>query len=46
MKKIETGIGKEVYDKGKFKLAETLFIEMIQKDEFDEFLTLPAYEHI
>ena len=46
MKKIEIGISKEVYDKGKFKLAETLFIEMIQKDEFDEFLTLPAYEHI
>ena len=45
-KKIQKEIGEEAYDKGKFGLAINLFSEMIKKDEFDEFLTLPAYAHI
>ena len=28
------------------KPASTLFSEMIKKDEFDEFLTLPAYNYL
>ena len=43
---IKNEIGIEVYDAGKFDVASTLFEEMILKDEFDEFLTLPAYQLI
>jgi malate synthase len=31
---------------GVFPTAARLFAEMIQQDSFDEFLTLPAYEHL
>ena len=44
--KIKEEIGQETYSKGKFNLAINLFSEMIKKDKFDEFLTLPAYTHI
>ena len=30
----------------KFKLAISLFSDMVLKNEFDDFLTLPAYKHI
>ena len=43
---IKVEIGEDVYNNGKFKLATNLFVEMIQKNDFDEFLTLPAYSHI
>ena len=43
---IKTEISEEVYNQGKFELASNLFVDMILKDEFDEFLTLPAYSHI
>jgi hypothetical protein len=29
-----------------FPTAARLFAEMIKQDTFDEFLTLPAYEHL
>ena len=44
--KIKKEIGQETYNNGKFNLARSLFSEMIKKDDFDEFLTLPAYVHI
>ena len=37
-------IGPERYRDGQFALAARLFGNMIRKPEFDEFLTLPAYE--
>ena len=43
---IEKEVGTERFSKGKFKLASELFEEMIMSDNLDEFLTLPAYEHI
>ena len=43
---IKTEISEEIYNQGKFELASNLFVDMILKDEFDEFLTLPAYSHI
>ena len=43
---IEKEIGTERFSKGKFELASKLFKEMIISDNLDEFLTLPAYEHI
>ena len=43
---IEKEIGNERFSNGKFDLASSLFKEMILKDDFDEFLTLPAYKYI
>jgi malate synthase len=43
---IKNEIGQDRFDSGKFNLAMNLFKEMILKEEFDEFLTLPAYNHI
>ena len=43
---IENEIGKEKYSNGKFDLASRLFEDMILSKEFDEFLTLPAYNYI
>ena len=46
MEKLKTQIGDDLFSSGKFELAISLFTDMVQKDEFDEFLTLPAYQHI
>ena len=46
MDAIKIEIGTERFNNGKFDLALDLFREMIYKKEFDEFLTLPAYQHI
>ena len=43
---INKEIGDERFNKGKFDLALKLFKEMIFKEDFDEFLTLPAYQYI
>tara|TARA_Y100001970_G_scaffold182100_1_gene221609 strand:- start:39 stop:1631 length:1593 start_codon:yes stop_codon:yes gene_type:complete len=44
--KIKEEIGADRFNNGKFDLAINLFTTMIKKDEFDEFLTLPAYNFI
>lgn len=41
---IQTEIGENRFKEGKFEQASTLFSNMIKKNEFDEFLTVPAYE--
>ena len=41
---IQTEIGENRFKEGKFEQASTLFSDMIKKNEFDEFLTVPAYE--
>ena len=46
LESIKQVIGEEKFDSGKFELAKKLFSEMIQKEDFDEFLTLPAYQFI
>ena len=46
MKKLKIQIGAELYEFGKFELAISLFSDMVQKNEFDDFLTLPAYKYI
>ena len=43
---IKSEIGENQYNTGRFKDASTLFAEMIKKNEFDEFLTLPAYNYL
>jgi len=42
--RIETEVGAERFANGHFQAAAQLFARMITSDEFDEFLTLPAYE--
>jgi malate synthase len=44
--KITQLLGKEAYDKGRFKEAEVLFDSLVLQDEFQEFLTLGAYQKI
>ncbi len=46
LEKIESQIGKPAYDKRKFHLAHELFGKITTDDEFAEFLTLPAYQHL
>jgi len=43
---LKESLGENNYSHGKFDLAVSLFTDMVKKDEFDEFLTLPAYQHI
>ncbi len=44
MRRIEEQIGPDAFDADNFNAAATLFGDMVTKREFDEFLTLPAYE--
>ncbi len=44
--KIQGEIGAERYARGNFPKAIELFLRMVKADQFDEFLTLPAYEQI
>ena len=44
--KIKNNIGTDNFNNGKFDLAVDLFNNMIFNKEFDDFLTLPAYQHI
>jgi len=46
MSVIESEVGKERFISGKYSQASILFSEMIKKDEFDEFLTIPAYNQL
>jgi len=43
---IKNEIGEDRFNSGKFDMASKLFKDMILKDDFDEFLTLPAYKYI
>ena len=43
---IEKEIGEKRFNDGKFQLASEIFKSMIISENFDEFLTLPAYKHI
>ena len=46
MEVIQAEIGEKRFSSGKFAKASALFSEMIKKDEFDDFLTLPAYNYL
>jgi malate synthase len=43
---IEKELGAERFAAGSFETATKLFVEIVQKTEFDEFLTLPAYDYL
>ncbi|MDP6344450.1 MAG: malate synthase A [Alphaproteobacteria bacterium] len=44
--KIRAEVGGAAYDGGKYEEAAELFLQMITEEEFQDFLTLPAYERI
>src|SRR5664280_217738 len=44
--KIRATIGEQIYDAGRFKEAQELFEQVALDDKFEDFLTLPAYQHI
>lgn len=46
MQTIRQELGDERFENGHFETASRLFAEMILRDEFTEFLTLPAYEYL
>ena len=46
MKVIESEIGEKKINEGTYYQACDLFIKMINNDDFDEFLTLPAYNKL
>jgi len=43
---IEKEIGSRRFADGKFPLATELFLRLTTHDHFEEFLTIPAYEHL
>lgn len=43
---LKTTLGRTAYDPGSFAKAATLFLDLATAEELDEFLTLPAYEHL
>ncbi len=44
--KIKNQVGEDVYKNNKFDQAAELFNQLINQDEFAEFLTLPAYKQL
>ena len=46
LKQIKLNVGEEKYGNGKFKEASDIFYTMSTSNEFEEFLTLPAYKLI
>jgi malate synthase len=44
--KIRADVGEAAFDAGKFPLARDLFTDLVLRDDFVEFLTLPAYDHL
>jgi len=43
---IQSEIGEKRFNSGQFSVASSLFADMIKKDDFYEFLTLPAYNYL
>ena len=43
---IKALVGEENYRTGKFELASRLFDQLVKDDNFSEFLTLSAYDHL
>ena len=46
MERIRAEIGQNRFEGGSYDKAADMFSEMVRKDDFDEFLTLPAYEYL
>lgn len=46
MERIAEQVGKERFTTGRYVLAATLFERLVSSDTLEEFLTVPAYDHI
>jgi malate synthase len=46
MATIKDKAGDEAYEKGRWQDAQGLFTEMALADDFEDFLTIPAYERM
>jgi malate synthase len=46
LEKLKTHLGDSKFGSGKFELAAELFERITIRNEFPEFMTLAAYEHI
>jgi len=46
LEKLKQRIGEKAFSSGRFELAARMFQEMTASEEFPEFLTIPAYQHI
>ncbi len=46
LNKIKEAVGEEHYEAGKYELAARLFTESTCQDDFEEFLTIPGYQHL
>ncbi|MDY0324055.1 MAG: malate synthase A [Candidatus Carbobacillus sp.] len=44
--KIREMVGEERFERGKYEAAKTLFLDLALREDFVEFLTLPAYERL
>ena len=46
LEKIRTALGDELYTEGRFKEAQAIFERVALEEEFEEFLTVPAYDYL
>ncbi len=46
LEKIKEYVGQERYNQGKFELAVSLFDTLVKQDQFEDFLTIGAYQYI
>ena len=46
LEKIRAALGDELYSEGRFKEAQAIFERVALEDEFEEFLTVPAYDYL
>ncbi|MBI1914148.1 MAG: malate synthase A [Planctomycetes bacterium] len=46
LNKVRADLGAEAFDRGQFPAAREIFDDLVTRDDFVEFLTLPAYERL
>ena len=46
LEKLKQRVGEKAFSSGRFDLAARMFQEMTASEEFPEFLTVPAYQHL
>jgi len=46
LEKIRASVGDAAYAAGRYREAADMFVEMVTTDDFQDFLTLPAYERV
>jgi malate synthase len=44
--RVKAAMGEEAYGRARYEDAAQIMIELVERSTFEEFLTLPAYEHV